>query len=183
MFEAGKLPYFKRNWIYSLFKDFASPIAVIFASCVAAFFAYRQWKTAESQAKTSLDKLRFDLFDKRYAIYDHVKQLLKLLINDTRKPDFDQFAVTQHLVVIDEAVFFFTQETCDWLESVKADCQRYREMEASSRELAADYKPRDSANLQLRLSGYFQEMPKRFETEFRFHQLKVSARRVWFDFR
>jgi hypothetical protein len=58
--------------MYSFFKDFAVPISTIVASFTAAFtaayFVRQQWKTAEKQAETAIDQLRWNLFTKRYAI-------------------------------------------------------------------------------------------------------------------
>lgn len=95
--------------MYYFFKDFAGPLATIIASVIAGYFIYRQSKTAEKQAETALDQLRYNLFEKRFAIYEDVKQLLKLLLNESHKNEFSAFDVAQHYVVMDEAIFsFFT---------------------------------------------------------------------------
>ena len=60
-----------------------------------------------------------NLFAKRFAIYEDIQQLLKLLINDADKSDFSDFAAAQHFVVMDEAIFFFSPATCAWLDSLK----------------------------------------------------------------
>lgn len=157
-----------------LFKDFATPFATVFASLVAVgvtgYFAWRQSNTAETQAVTALDKLRFDLHDKRFAIYENVKQLLKLLINNSDKPEFRTFDVAQHFVVIDEAIFFFSPATCEWLDSLKVDCQRFLEARAL-RSNPAEYKPTECAQLQIKLVDHFKAMPERFRQELGFRQL------------
>ncbi|MGA7657441.1 MAG: hypothetical protein WCA96_11750, partial [Methylocella sp.] len=59
--------------MYQLFKDFAGPIATIIASLAAAFVAWQLGRTqadiSKSQLRTSREKLRLDLFEKRYAVY------------------------------------------------------------------------------------------------------------------
>lgn len=156
------------------FKDFAAPFATVFASLVAVgvtgYFAWRQSKTAETQAATAVDKLRFDLKDKRFAIYEDIKQLLKLLINDADKPDFSNFAAAQHFVVMDEAIFFFSPATCAWLDSLKADCQNFLEAHALRINLD-EHKPMEYAALQTKLVAHFRAMPERFRQELSFRQL------------
>jgi hypothetical protein len=56
---------------------------------VAAYFARQQWRTAQRQAETAIDQLRFNLFEKRYAIYEEVKRLIALTLNDAFNPEFD----------------------------------------------------------------------------------------------
>jgi len=62
-------------------KDFAGPVATIFAASVAAFIALRlgsgQAAIAKSQAAIARDKLKFDLFEMRYDIYSKVKELIE----------------------------------------------------------------------------------------------------------
>ncbi len=94
---------------------------------MTGYFAWQQWQTA-------VDKLRYDLFEKRYAIYNEVKKLLRTVLNDLGKPDFRPFDVAQHYIVLDEAIFFFSKKTCDWIEDVKADCQALLVEDAGRRE-------------------------------------------------
>ena len=150
-------------------KAFAAPIATIIASCVAAYFVRQQWRTAEKQAETAIDQLRWNLFSKRYAIYNDVKQLLKLLLNDTQKPNFSPFDAAQHYVVMDEAVFFFSPEICGWLESLQKDCQNFLEVNAARG--TAEYDTREYARLTTLLLNHFRDMPERFRTELSFRQL------------
>jgi hypothetical protein len=160
--------------MYSFFKDFAGPIATIIASATAAYFVRQQWKTAEKQAETAIDQLRYNLFTKRYAIYEDVRQLLKLLINESHKPGFDTFDVSKHYVVMDEAIFFFSAETCVWLELLQNDCQKFLEARAS-RSTPAEYNPAEYHASQRKLLDNFMEMPERFRKELGFRQLTQSA--------
>lgn len=159
--------------MYWFFKDFAAPIATIIASAVAAYFVRQQWITAEKQANTALDQLRYNLFEKRYAIYDDVKQLLRLLLNEAHKKEFRPFDVAAHYVVIDEAMFFFSSETCDWLRSVKADCQKFLELNAA--EGTTEYNSKEATAAQLKLLDDFNALPERFRSELSFRQLTGKA--------
>ncbi len=160
-------------WL-QLLTAFAAPIATITASLVVVFvtqrYARRQWLTAERQAETALDQLRYNLFEKRFAIYEDVKHLLKLLLNEAHKDDFRVFDVAQHFVTIDEAIFFFSSETCAWLQSLQMDCQKFLEARASRSNLA-EYDPNEYTARQLRLLDHFKAMPQRFQSELAFRQL------------
>ncbi len=69
--------------------------------------AEQQARTAKPQADTAFDQLRYNLFEKRYAIYKDVQNLIKLTLNESYKEGFRAFDVSPHYVVMDEAIFFF----------------------------------------------------------------------------
>lgn len=71
--------------IYSILKDFAGPVATIIASITAAYFVRRQWLTAQQQADTALDQLRYSLFEKRYAIYVAARDAIDMPGDDDEK--------------------------------------------------------------------------------------------------
>ena len=64
--------------MYEILKDFAGPGATILASITAAYFIRRQALIAEQQANTALDQFRYNLFEKRRAIYESVKGCLTI---------------------------------------------------------------------------------------------------------
>ncbi|TXN21785.1 MULTISPECIES: hypothetical protein [Methylobacterium] len=59
--------------IYCFFKDFGGPLATVIgtiaAVTVTSIFAHSQATTAEAQARTASNKLKFDLFNLRFAAY------------------------------------------------------------------------------------------------------------------
>src|SRR5271165_3612974 len=79
--------------MYDLIKDFASPVVTLITAFIAAgitiAFAFTQANIARSQRDIALDKLKFDLFEKRYTIYAATKQLLEhvVLIHDLDKSE------------------------------------------------------------------------------------------------
>jgi hypothetical protein len=89
---------------------YIGPIATIVASIVAAgitgYFGWRQMQIAKQQAATALDQLRYNLFERRYAIYKNVQELIKFLANDSFRDDFMAVNVVPHYLVMDEARFF-----------------------------------------------------------------------------
>ncbi len=52
----------------------STPFVAIIAAVFAGMIAYRQWKTAQ-------DKLKLDLFDRRFAVYDTARNLLASIMN------------------------------------------------------------------------------------------------------
>ena len=109
---------------------------------------------------------------KRFAIYNDVKALLRMLINDSHKVDFDNFAVTQHYVTIDEAIFFFRPELCTWLQVVQSDCQKFLEARAA-RSTPQGYDPRE-ADCRKLLYQHFRALQGQFQNELSFRQLTRS---------
>jgi hypothetical protein len=150
--------------MHGFLKDFAGPIATIIASAVAAYFVRQQWLTAEKQANTAIDQLRYNLLEKRYAIYDKLKQLILLLIREDKTP----FDIVPYYAVVDEAIFFFSPETCAWLQSVKEDCRRYEEVSSPHHFL---YNTQEATALGVKLLQHFEAMPERFQKELGFRQL------------
>jgi hypothetical protein len=106
---------------YQLFKDFAQPIATTIGAITVAgittYFARIQARIAKNQvgiarfqSELAHDRLRFDLFNKRYEIYDAVKILLKTIFDHDWTPNSDRTKVYDLMRIIDEAIFFFSDD-------------------------------------------------------------------------
>jgi len=78
--------------MYEILKDFG-PVATIIASITAALITWRfaSWQariaqqqadTARQQANTAFDQLRYNLFEKRFAIYNTARELVVLVVNE-----------------------------------------------------------------------------------------------------
>ena len=166
------------DW-YTVLKDFAGPIAALCGAGAATYFARQQSstakrqadtaqglaETAKRQAETAIDQLRFNLFEKRSAIYEETKQLISLLLCDPRGPDLN--AVTRHFVAIDEARFFFSSTTCEWLEMLREDCEAL--LGEFAKPTPANAK--DRRELKSKLLEHLKAMPARFSDELSFRQL------------
>src|SRR5271166_1108191 len=155
------------------------PIATLAAAVAASLITWRfssqQARSAKQQADTALDQLRYNLFEKRYAIYKDLQQLLKLLLNESYNEGFSAFDVAQHYLVMDEAIFFFSPETCSWLASLQKDCQEFLEALAS-RNTPTEYSPTAYSSSQRKLLEHFKAMPERFREELGFRQLTQPLR-------
>jgi hypothetical protein len=106
----------------SALKDFAAPVATIFAASVAAWIALRLGKgqvaIARSQADIARDKLKFDLFEMRYDIYSKLKELIEYTqsVHDYEK--IDSMRVRALYVKLDEARFFFDPTVISFINEV-----------------------------------------------------------------
>jgi hypothetical protein len=156
------------DW-YSVLKDFAGPVATVIAAVtaagVASYFAFQQAKTAKRQAETAIDQLRFNVFEKRYAVYREPKQFLQTLLIDqssSRREDLER----QFIANLDEAKFLFSPKTCDWLEAIWDDYLAL--LEKSSAPAASN--AQDRAALKLKLYGHLKAMPEHFH-DLSFQQL------------
>ena len=116
--------------MYEILKDFAGPVATIIASITAAIITWRfaSWQariaqqqadTAKQQANIAFDQLRYNLFEKRFAIYNTARELVALVVN---KPNLQGSDVVPLHAKLNEAELFFSKDICDWLRKLREDC-------------------------------------------------------------
>lgn len=94
--------------LYSIFKDFAGPIATVIAASAAAYFARQQWKTAE-------EKVRLDLFDRRFATYQELRAEASIARMG------HESAVVAFKTAASRAQFLFGPEVTSFLEATHGD--------------------------------------------------------------
>ncbi len=179
--------------LWEFFKAFAGPIAVIIASATAAWMtnkfgtiqagiAREQAKTAEAQKEISksqrdiaYDKLKHDLFDKRYEVYSAAKALIEEIFAkspvDEANPEIKRLRLK-----LDEARFFFTSDTRAFCETIE---KHVYDVLVSSR-AASGYdednperqKLRDKqAEAEIALANIYPMLAKKFERDLGFEQL------------
>jgi hypothetical protein len=88
--------------------DFVVKIIIASATAVLGLLA---WLIARRQAQTASDKLKLDLFDRRYAVYVALTEWISDLQGRV-VPDED-FA--KHLRKIEPVQFLFAKEVTDWV--------------------------------------------------------------------
>jgi phosphate/sulfate permease len=86
------------SWLFT-------PIVAIVAAIFAWIIAYRQWKTAQN-------RLKLDLFDRRFAVYDTVKSFL-IRITNYEKITGEEFQ--KFLIGINEAKWLLNDEISNYL--------------------------------------------------------------------
>jgi hypothetical protein len=167
------------------FKDFAGPIATIVASVVATVFAVLlsrgQQRIAQTQADVSIEKLKLDLFDKRYTIYSAAKQLIEHL---TQKSDFkalDHMKIRALYVTLDEGRFFLPQTLREFLSHLQQASEEFIKVLADRANLSTDDAKAwsatadEAAALNAKLRGIYKGLPTRFEEVLSFKAIEHAA--------
>jgi len=173
--------------VYEFFKDFASPIATLIAATVAAFvtitFARTQAQIAQSQRDIALDKLKFDLLQRRYEIYQAAKELLEYVPFVQDVPKSDASKIRALYVRLDEARFYFPPAICAVLDDTHRRCETFFDHLAKREQISIDDSKAWStmADLlaadQARLRDIYAHLPQIFEPALKFEQLTSSSQK------
>lgn len=173
-----------REWIvahYAFLKDFAGPIATIFAATVAAgvalIFGIVQWRIASSQRDIARDNLKFALLQRRYEIYDAAKRLLEhiALTHTSEKSDINK--IRSWYVQIEEAHFYFPDYICAYLRQITNATEAYFKHVAERDLINLDHTEKWHAQAELLahdlsvLRKYYADLPNIFKRPLAFKQL------------
>ena len=106
--------HFTGSPVYEFFKDFASPMAAslgaIAAVSVTIYFSRQQTKIASDQAKNAREKIRHDLFDRRFKIFESVFDFYNVMISWDGTPE--QIAVKdRYFKGYQASAFLFSKES------------------------------------------------------------------------
>lgn len=111
------------EWLVSDFPDtlkLARELGPIFVALIAAAIAYliqwRQWKTAERQRQIALEKLKFDLYEKRFDIYLATRDFLASVV---REANLDEMALREYAIKTWHSRFLFNESTVTYLENLR----------------------------------------------------------------
>lgn len=113
--------------LYMILKDFAGPVATVIAAGAAVFVTrsmnLKQIEIARVQKDISLDKLRYDLFQKRYEVYAAARSLIEYVRAQHEFEKIDSGRVRELRVILDESRFFFGPSIRSHLAEVDATCE------------------------------------------------------------
>jgi hypothetical protein len=115
--------------LYQIFKDFSGPIATIIAAfaavSVTAYFAWHQKTVATEQADIAREKLRHDLYERRYRVFDAARKLLCEVAIHRRASEDNLRAF-----VIDtgDAVFLFNDDLSNYLVEIRDRAQKLQSL-------------------------------------------------------
>ncbi|MFX1678042.1 hypothetical protein PV762_02315 [Mitsuaria sp. CC2] len=76
--EIAKVPDgkpFDPHWT-TYVQAIGTPVVAVIAAAIAATIQYRQWRTATASAETAKNKLKLDLFDKRFKAFNAAAKLI-----------------------------------------------------------------------------------------------------------
>jgi hypothetical protein len=99
------------NWASFLpgLKEFVLPVATFFLSVAVGVVAWLQWHVART-------KLRLDLFDRRYKIYEATRTFLKLILRGTALSESE---LAEADLAFSEAVFLFGSDVSEFLREIR----------------------------------------------------------------
>jgi hypothetical protein len=170
---------------YDILKDFAGPVAAIIgafaASIVALSLGRSQWRIAASQRDIALDKLKFDLFQHRYEVYQGAKEILEYVpfIDENQKSDSAR--VRALYVKLDEARFYFPPAICSVLSDIQNRCELFflhLSMRANTNIDNTEYWTKLAEMLardQSMIQATYASLPSTFESALAFKQLTTAS--------
>lgn len=158
--------------LYGFLRDFAGPVATVLAALGAFYLGWRfgtlQAKATKAQADIALDKLKFDLFEKRYEIYSAAKTLIEKVIHVRSLDKCDPDEIRSLHVKIDESRFFFPPDIQMHLRHILSATEKILtlvgarhvlKLEGAEWASTAD----EIGRVALELQGIYAGLPKKFE--------------------
>jgi hypothetical protein len=116
--------------MYQFFKDFAGPIATIIASFAAVwvtvYFGRHQKRIAEEQTHIASEKLRHDLYDRRYRVFEAARRLLAHIASQRTASDE---ALRSFVIDTGDAVFLFADDMDIQLKEIRTRAQRLQSLD------------------------------------------------------
>jgi hypothetical protein len=128
--------------VYQLFKDFAGPFATVLASVAAVFVTWQvtgrighdqvlvakqQADIARQQADLATVRLKHDLFDRRFEIYETVFAFLIEIVQDS---NISPEGMSKFVRGTQKAVFVFDQSVVDYFEQLRTQAAILQEQVA-----------------------------------------------------
>ena len=83
--------------------------ATLVLGCAIAYVAWQQWRIARH-------RLRLDLFDRRYKIYDATRKFLSIILREAR---FDDSQLFEFYAGTSDAEFLFNSAVVNYLEQLR----------------------------------------------------------------
>jgi hypothetical protein len=92
------------------------PIATVIVGLLVAYIAWQQWKISQA-------KLRLDLFDRRYKVYDATRTFIGVAL---RKTNFDDSDLFEFYRATSDAGFLFKADVVNYLKEVSTHANEMR---------------------------------------------------------
>jgi hypothetical protein len=103
--------------IYDVLKDFAGPVATMTVAVVAGYIT---WSYNKKQVEIARERLKLDLYEKRYEFYKTTKQIIITLINRVSEGKGQVQDLHDLKAKLTEAPFFFGPDVCDVMKQLVA---------------------------------------------------------------
>jgi hypothetical protein len=116
--------------LYQFFKDFAGPVATAIASGAAVsvtfYFSRYQKKITEERVHIAREKLRHDLYDRRYRVFDAARRLLAQIASQRIASDED---LRRFVIDTGDAVFLFNDDMDAHLKEIRSRAQKLQSLD------------------------------------------------------
>jgi hypothetical protein len=160
------------------------PVATIFAALIAILvtgsLGIAQWRIARAQKDIALDKLKLDLFVKRYAVYDAARKITEYIVTRKTEVVFDYEneikQIREWTSIIAEADFYFDHETRKTCKQLLFLVEEYVS-EAARLKVARPENPEREViqarqrTVVIQLEDMWESLPTLFEKSLKFKQL------------
>ncbi len=179
--------------MWDFFATFAGPIATVIASAAATTIAWKfgstQAEIAHSQACTAeaqrliargqleiaYDKLKHDLFQKRYEVYLAAKGVIEAIFNQSPINVADP-KLKELRLKLDEARFFFPADTRSLCENIEKRVYAAMTADHAARGYSEDRVERmelrdKQSKAEIELANIYPELAQKFERDLGFDQL------------
>ena len=105
-----------------------APIGMFVVGLTVAYVARQQWLIARQQAEVARNKLRLDLFDRRYRVFEAARTFLLAIASET---PFDNSHVFAFDAGISDREFLFGSDVVDYLKEIKKRALDVRQQQRS----------------------------------------------------
>lgn len=171
------------SFYYEVLKDFVGPTATFIAAVAAMLVTWHfncvQTKIASSQRDIAFDKLKLDLFEKRYEIYSAAKSLIKLLLETSDYDKIDHMKIKELYVKLDESRFYFGIHIREFIHKIHelseayiADQEQRKNPETDRNQSSLETNEFSNDRAKLRDMG--SQLPKTFESALAFTKLTAG---------
>ncbi len=111
---------------WSKIAEFLSAILTPIIAVIVTYIAIRQWKTDH-------DRLRLDLYDKRFKVYQSIMDILSII---SQNGDISLEEISQFTIKTNESKFLFENEIPDFIENIIENSIKLHFLEAKIKQNA-----------------------------------------------
>jgi len=128
----------------------STPLVALVAALFGGYIAYRQWKTAQ-------DRLKFDLFDRRFAVYDTARNFLSSIIT---YGDIKHDEVSKFIIGTSESKWLFDDEVDNYLRNeIGNKLNRFTTLKSTVESLSSKEERNENIMQQSQLLTWFIKQP------------------------
>jgi hypothetical protein len=156
------------EWVvqnHEVVRDLATPVVTIVVGFVAVFV---QIHFNRKQSVVAEDKLKFDLFERRYAIYSAASEMVRFVTSSKEVPG-EENKYLELYIQLDQAHFFFDDDVCNFIVEILTNARKLIDLLSAAEDTGeARTQLRDT---HLKLSRLYTAIPLRIGPALQYSQL------------